>query len=244
MDKRFVFIVLMFLMSVFLSAQDSLATIKFFRRDKLAGSAISYKVYTDTIFVFSAAPGSVYTYRCASGTRKFWAQTESKNFIFVDVKAGETYYVECKLGVGAMAGTPAFRQVSSAEAIPVIRKLAPEEKLTTDVAGLSNESSATDTTRAIRNLFTRKRKAGKVRAIIFGAMGFASLVDIATYDGPAGVGPETFAVFGAIAAVSITGIVQVNKYNGDKQETLVTNFKQSRSLPDWVKKKLKRRDFN
>lgn len=50
--------------------------------------------------------GGYYPYFSAPGEKEFWAQTESKSSVTLDVQAGRTYYIKGEVGVGFLVGRP------------------------------------------------------------------------------------------------------------------------------------------
>ena len=195
---------------------DSLGVVIFYREPQLAGAAVTYQLrHLDTI-VGEVKPGSVITYRCAPGMQKFWAHTESRNFTFVEVEAGETYYVECSVAVGVLVGTPVFRQVRASTAQPILRKLTNQNDLVLQGGDeLIQTFTSKDTLAAVNHLFQRKRRSGVARAIVFGGLGFFGLISVASEDDENTESGGGYAIGAALLGIGITGMVQANKYTQD-----------------------------
>ena len=119
--KRAIKTQLLFLFITFLGigqlqAQDSLATVYFYRASKFAGSFIGYDVKHEDNIIGRVKSGSIVTYRSKAGTQLFSAKTESESSIKLTLSAGEVYFIECSLAVGVLVGRPTFRQASNLQA--------------------------------------------------------------------------------------------------------------------------------
>jgi len=224
-------------------AQDSLSTIIFYREAKFAGSAITYKIMHDSIFVGKMELGARMVYKCKPGLLKFWAHTESKNFIIIEAKAGETYYIECSVGVGALVGTPAFRQVRAATAQPALREITRQPDLVLKGSDELIVLTSVDTVGAVSHLFQRKRKGGNARALIFGGFGLINLFAVIGADDENTSSGAGYALSFAIIGIGVTGLTQASKYGEIKLETLLKDYQKTRKLPVEVREKLKKKDF-
>ena len=109
-----------------------------------------------------------------------------------------------------------------------------------------------DTTRALQNLFQRKRKGGTTRAVVFGALGVISLISTTKSQTvnaggqnidvtPDNTGAYLFAGFSTV--MCITGIVQTSNYSSEKLEILLADYRKGIPLPQKIKNKLKKKDF-
>jgi hypothetical protein len=237
-------LVLFFATALQLQAQDSLATVIFYREAKIVGAAITYKLRHGETVVGEVKPGSVLTYHCAPGLQKFWAHTESKNFTIIDAKAGETYYVECSVGIGVLVGTPVFRQVRAAVAQPPLRKMTNQPDLVLKGADKPTAVfTSVDTVGAVNHLFQRKRRSGTARGIILGGLGVYSLVSVASADDADTESGGGYAIGAALLGIGITGFVQANKYTEDKARIVLEDYQNKKKIPAVVVKKLKKKDF-
>jgi hypothetical protein len=122
------------------------------------------------------------------------------------------------------------------------------------------EAAKGDTTRALKHLFKRKRNGGTARAIVFGILGAASLVQTVTYEpeyatinqGSSGTqkieissppGPENYLFIVFSGVMTITGVTQAKKFSDDNLQRLLEEFDQGKPLPKPIKLKLKAKDF-
>jgi Protein of unknown function (DUF2846) len=245
--------------SLAILAQDSLATVYFYRGGKFAGSFVGYDLKHNNQVIGRVTSSSVVKYRCALGMQKFVATTESQNSIMLDVKAGETYYIECSVATGVVVGRPSFRQVDSRLAQKEIQKID---------ASLAEQLSSTqiivpqeyDTVRALTNLFERKRKGGTTRAVVFGVLGVASLVGTLSYKEstvtvnqgssgsqviPVSSGPPVgnYVFVGFCAIMTFSGVSQTNNFSAENLDMLVNDYKAGKPLPQKIKRFLKKKDF-
>ncbi|MFM7857422.1 MAG: hypothetical protein ACKO96_37255 [Flammeovirgaceae bacterium] len=243
-----------------LLAQDSTATVYFFREGKFAGSFIGYDVKHQGNVIGRIKSNSVFSYQSPAGLQTFSATTESESSIKIQLLPGQTYFIECGIAIGLAVGRPVFRQTSGAEAK---RKI---EAINSTVASqipaqLTETVQPNDTVRALQNMFQRKRKGGGTRAAVFGAITVVAVVGIATYtpetvtinQGAAGsqnlqVGSSSppagsFLLGGASAILAISGFAQVSKYSTEKLERLLDNYKNGRPLPREIKAQLRQKDF-
>jgi hypothetical protein len=234
-------------------AQDSLATVTFYRGAKASEPRVSYDIKLNDAVVGRVKRNSVVTLRAKPGENIFKATTTAESWFRVIAKAGQTYYVECGLGAGTAAGKPTFRLASREEAEKEIARInsIPPSKF--------DDGPQADTIRAINNLFRRKRTGGKARAIVFSVLGMTSLINTVNYqpttvtivqsngsqtvpveDSP----PAINYVFIGFSAVMVgTGISQANYFSKTHLESLLKAYENGEHLPAKVKGKLKPKDF-
>jgi hypothetical protein len=249
------FVFLFALIANHLHAQDSLATVYFYRQAKFGGSFVSYQVKHEDMSIGKMTSGSAFKYSSQAGLQTFSAKTEAESFVKIDIKPGQTYFVECGISSGVLAGHPSFRQVSGAEAKREMAKI--DLRLSRQIPdeALSQQGPREDSVRALSNLFQRKRKNGVIRAVIFGAVALGTAIGIITYK-PTTVDfngqtveldssppPADYVLLGVSGALMITGIVQHNKYNVSKLDRILEDRKQGRGIPQEIKSKLKKKDF-
>jgi hypothetical protein len=70
------------------------------------GGGVSYDVKTGDTVITTLYNGGYYPYFSAPGEKEFWAQTESKSSVTLDVKTAQTYYIKGEVGVGFLVGRP------------------------------------------------------------------------------------------------------------------------------------------
>jgi len=106
-----------------LFAQDSLATVYFYRPGKPDKLLVCYDIKRGDELIGRAQPNSMFTYRVKSGQQIFKATTETESSFRLTVESGKTYFVECGVSVGMAVGRPTFRLAPSAEAKNEIAKI-------------------------------------------------------------------------------------------------------------------------
>jgi hypothetical protein len=85
---------------------DNSGLVYFYRPSAYLGGGMSYDVKTGETVITTLPNGGYYPYFSAPGEKEFWAQTESKSSVTLDVKAGKTYYIKGEIGVGFLVGRP------------------------------------------------------------------------------------------------------------------------------------------
>lgn len=95
-----------------MTADESHALIYFVRPSAFGGGAISYFVHEDNRPIGILKSGTYFMHKSVPGKHTYWAETEARTSIMMDVKAGETYYVEGGVGMGFWAGRPELREVT------------------------------------------------------------------------------------------------------------------------------------
>jgi hypothetical protein len=87
-----------------------------YRAFNVLGSAITYDLHAGDLNIVTVYNGGYFPYACKPGKTEFWAQTEARASIVVDVEPGKTYYLRCSLGLGFFVGHPTLELVTFAEA--------------------------------------------------------------------------------------------------------------------------------
>jgi len=109
------------------SASPDQALVYFFRESKFQGGAISYYIYEgekDNKEKHGALKNGTFFYIFREpGTHTFWAKTEAKDSVTLDLLAGETYYVKGEVDMGFFAGRPDLTIVHAAEGSSEIPEL-------------------------------------------------------------------------------------------------------------------------
>jgi Protein of unknown function (DUF2846) len=85
---------------------DNAGLVYFYRPSSFIGGGVSYDVKTGETVITPLYNGGYYPYFSAPGEKEFWAQTESKSSVTLDVKTGQTYYIKGEVGVGFLVGRP------------------------------------------------------------------------------------------------------------------------------------------
>jgi hypothetical protein len=86
----------------------------FFRKGGLMGAAISCAVFEKGAKVNSLPPGKFFEIDATEGVHEYTVRSEATDTLRIEVEAGETYYNECSIGMGIMAGRPNLSPVDVA----------------------------------------------------------------------------------------------------------------------------------
>ncbi len=86
----------------------------FFRKGGLMGMAISCAVFENGVKVSSLSPGKYFEIDATEGLHQYSVRSEATDTLRIEVEAGETYYNECSIGMGIMAGRPNLSPVDEA----------------------------------------------------------------------------------------------------------------------------------
>jgi len=103
-----------------------------YRPSSFVGGGVSYDVKVGETPVTTLYNGGYYPYLSAPGEVEFWAKTESRSAVTLDVKAGETYFLKGTVGVGLLVGRPHLTVVPNETGAGEIAgcKLIPEKQMT------------------------------------------------------------------------------------------------------------------
>jgi hypothetical protein len=85
---------------------DNSGLVYLYRPSSFIGGGVSYDVKIGETIITTLRNGGYYPYFSALGEKEFWAQTESKSSVTLDVKEGQTYYIKGEVGVGFIVGRP------------------------------------------------------------------------------------------------------------------------------------------
>ena len=101
-------------------AQPDKGLVYFYREKKLMGAMISYNIKENEQIIGAIANGTYFYVFADPGAHSYTASTESDSSRTLQVEAGKTYYVECSVEMGVLAGRPALKIASEAEAKSVL----------------------------------------------------------------------------------------------------------------------------
>ncbi len=109
---------------------DDKGLVYIYRPKKLVGGGVKYKVKVGDTPITILHNGGYYPYFSEPGEVEFWAKTESRSSVTLDMKPGQTHYIKGTVGVGFLLGRPHLLIVSSdvAEQEILECKLIPEQK--------------------------------------------------------------------------------------------------------------------
>lgn len=111
----------------------NLGTVYFLRGKSLIGGGMSYYVNEDNNQIGVLRAGTYFIHQTEPGRHIFWAETESRAAITLDIQPGQKYYIKGGVGVGMWAGRPELAEITEAEAnqmlpdMKYIRLATPEE---------------------------------------------------------------------------------------------------------------------
>jgi len=77
-----------------------------YRPSGMMGGAVAYDVKVGDNVVTTLHSGGYFPYFSKPGEVEFWAKTESRSAVTIDVKSGQVYYIKGTLGVGFFVGRP------------------------------------------------------------------------------------------------------------------------------------------
>lgn len=95
------------------NAPKDKGTVYVYRPKAFGGGGISYTVSANGTEVSSLPSGGYFVYYAAPGETEFSAKTEAKTSVTLDVKPGQTYYVQGTIGMGVFVGHPHLTQVGN-----------------------------------------------------------------------------------------------------------------------------------
>lgn len=85
---------------------DNTGVVYLYRPPSFIGSGVSYDVKIGDTVITTLYNGGYYPYYSQPGEKEFWAKTESRSSVTLDVRPGETYYLKGTVGVGFFVGRP------------------------------------------------------------------------------------------------------------------------------------------
>jgi len=85
---------------------DNVGLVYIYRPNSDTGGDISYDIKVGDTTITTLYAGGYYPYFCRPAKVEFWAKTESKSAVTLDIKAGQTYYIKGAVGIGSFAGQP------------------------------------------------------------------------------------------------------------------------------------------
>lgn len=100
------------------------AIVYFLREGAFMGGGLSYFIYEDDKKIGLLKSGSYFIHKTVPGKHTFWAETEARAAVTLDVQAGQTYYIEGSVGMGMWAGRPELREITR----PLADRLLPDLK--------------------------------------------------------------------------------------------------------------------
>lgn len=87
-------------------ASGDTGTIVFFRPKKFVGAAVGFKVRENDVELGRLRNGTYFTIHPGVGKHEYVVHAAAEDRLVLEVDAGETYYVQANVTVGAIAGRP------------------------------------------------------------------------------------------------------------------------------------------
>ena len=109
--------------NVFPDPKPDKGLVYFYRESKILGMAVSYNVKEGDTVIGALAHGTYFFVFADPGKHTYTATTEATSSRTLDVEAGKTYYIEASVEMGLLAGHPALKIASDAEAKSVLPTL-------------------------------------------------------------------------------------------------------------------------
>ena len=81
-------------------------TVVFFRANKFAGGAVSFKVREGEQELGKLSSGTYFIATVPTGPHAFTVRSEAKDVLNLEVERGETYYVQGSVSMGVLVGRP------------------------------------------------------------------------------------------------------------------------------------------
>ena len=100
----------------------------FFRKGGLFGAAISCAVHEKGEKLSSLPPGKYAVIQAEPGIHEYTVASESKDTLRLEIEDGETYYSQCNVTMGVMAGRPNLSPSDKDKFGEMSAKLKPAEK--------------------------------------------------------------------------------------------------------------------
>jgi len=85
---------------------ENLGLVVIYRPSSFIGAAVSYDVKVGETPIFRLYNEGYYPYFSKPGEVEFWAKTESRSAVTLDIRAGQTYYIKGTVGIGFLVGRP------------------------------------------------------------------------------------------------------------------------------------------
>lgn len=91
-----------------LPADSDFAVVHFYRPKSYVGAAIGYKIrLDDETEIGRVRNGEKFQFKTSNfGKHTFWAKTESRDSVVIDVQKGQEYFVRCGITMGVAVGKP------------------------------------------------------------------------------------------------------------------------------------------
>lgn len=109
-----------------LEVDNEAAIVYFLRENAFIGGGVTYYIWEDTSKIGLLRSGSYFTHKSKPGLCTYWAETEAKTTLTLNVDAGKTYYILGGVNMGVLIGRATLSEVSES----VAKELLPNLKYT------------------------------------------------------------------------------------------------------------------
>jgi len=92
---------------------DNAGLVYLYRPSSFIGGGVAFDIKTGETVIATLHNGGYYPYYSPPGEIEFWAKTESRSSVTLDVKTGQTYYIKGEIGVGFIVGRPHLMVVAA-----------------------------------------------------------------------------------------------------------------------------------
>lgn len=106
-----------------IEADAETGLVYFLRESAFMGGGITYFIWEDQEKIGLLRSGSYFIHKAKSGQHTYWAETEAKTHLTLNVDAGKTYYVLGGVSMGVWAGRPSLEVVTEGVAQGMLPKL-------------------------------------------------------------------------------------------------------------------------
>ena len=89
------------------------AIVYIYRPPSFMGGGVAYDVKVGDTVITTLQSGGYYPYLAEPGEKEFWAKTESRSAVTLDIKPGQIYYLKGTVGIGFFVGRPHLIVVAS-----------------------------------------------------------------------------------------------------------------------------------
>ena len=105
------------------TVQPDHGLVYFYRESHFGGAGIQYDIRDNGDVIGALQSGTYFFENVTPGKHIYSAKTEAESDVTVDVKAGETYYVQGTISMGFFAGHPHLKLVDQGPAQAALSKL-------------------------------------------------------------------------------------------------------------------------
>ena len=96
---------------------QNMAQVYIYRPSSFVGGGMHYTVSENNTPIIPLYNGGYYTYSTHPGTKKIWAETESRSEISTTLKENQTYFFKGEITMGVLMGRPKLTQISKENAL-------------------------------------------------------------------------------------------------------------------------------